>query len=355
MNSIGVKLKELRKKQNISQEKMAEILNTNASTISKYENGLMIPDVNTIIAIAHFFNTSVDYLLDYQIKSIEYKQIMNQIDNCIKMGKKHHNESEIIQLVKRFPYNLDLICKVENYFYMIAKTTKDHKYYQYALEYELRLLELSEHNDDVTFEQKNMIYETLVEIYIGLKQPDNAIDVINKYKSITNKNLLLGEAYLKKGDNDNALNFLSMNFFEGVTKILNGSLSIIYILLVLQKKYEEALQHVSLSIYILESVIKDERSNLTKAVASLLLLKAIILCLLDLDYSQCLEDAIKKAKQAGDEYSIEYVNMFYVKDDDSYTSILGIFDYVEEIMNTLIDNDKVRRIKEYYEARTTNK
>lgn len=33
---------------------MAEILNTNTSTISKYENGLMTPDVNTIIAIAHF-------------------------------------------------------------------------------------------------------------------------------------------------------------------------------------------------------------------------------------------------------------------------------------------------------------
>lgn len=200
-----------------------------------------------------------------------------------------------------------------------------------------------------------MIYETLVEIYIGLQQPDNAIDIINKYKSITNKNLFLGEAYLKKGDNDNALNCLSMNLFEGVTKILNGSLSILYILIVQQKRYEEALPHVLLSVDILKRVIKDNRSNLTKALAASLLLKAIILSLLDRDYKESLDEAVDTAKQAGDEYSIKYINMYYVKDENSYTSILGIFDYVDEIMEALMDNEKVRSIKEYYETNTRNK
>ena len=56
-------LKELREKNQLSQQKLASIINVSQQSIYKYENGLAEPDFNTLIDLADFFNTSVDYLI----------------------------------------------------------------------------------------------------------------------------------------------------------------------------------------------------------------------------------------------------------------------------------------------------
>jgi len=58
-----IRLKELRKKKNISQVKLAMDLNMNQNSISRYENGEREADYETLIAFADYFDVSVDYLL----------------------------------------------------------------------------------------------------------------------------------------------------------------------------------------------------------------------------------------------------------------------------------------------------
>ena len=59
-----MKLKELRKSRNISQLKLAMELNMNQSTISRYETGEREAGYAELIAIADYFNVSIDYLLE---------------------------------------------------------------------------------------------------------------------------------------------------------------------------------------------------------------------------------------------------------------------------------------------------
>lgn len=56
------RLKELRKKRNISQLKLAFDLNLNQNAISRYENLEREADYETLIKIANYFNVSLDYL-----------------------------------------------------------------------------------------------------------------------------------------------------------------------------------------------------------------------------------------------------------------------------------------------------
>lgn len=56
-------LRLLRKQKGISQQKLADILNVSQQSIYKYENGLSEPDIQTLKAMARFFNTSIDYLV----------------------------------------------------------------------------------------------------------------------------------------------------------------------------------------------------------------------------------------------------------------------------------------------------
>lgn len=59
-----MKLKELRKSRNISQLKLAMELNMNQNTISRYETGEREAGYTELIAIADYFNVSIDYLLE---------------------------------------------------------------------------------------------------------------------------------------------------------------------------------------------------------------------------------------------------------------------------------------------------
>ena len=58
-----MRLKELRKKKNISQLRLATELNTTQNTISRYETGEREPGIDELIKIADYFNVSVDYLI----------------------------------------------------------------------------------------------------------------------------------------------------------------------------------------------------------------------------------------------------------------------------------------------------
>jgi len=57
------RLKELRKKNNISQVKLAMDLNLTQNSISRYENEKRQADYETLMAFADYFNVSVDYLI----------------------------------------------------------------------------------------------------------------------------------------------------------------------------------------------------------------------------------------------------------------------------------------------------
>lgn len=56
-------LKELRKRQKITQKDLAIALNLDPSSISKYESDSASPSPEVLLKIANYFNVSTDYLL----------------------------------------------------------------------------------------------------------------------------------------------------------------------------------------------------------------------------------------------------------------------------------------------------
>lgn len=67
-----MRLRELRKARGISQLKLAMDLNTNQNTISRYETGEREPGITELIALADYFDVSVDYLLERTNNSKRY-------------------------------------------------------------------------------------------------------------------------------------------------------------------------------------------------------------------------------------------------------------------------------------------
>ena len=63
-NIFGKRLKELRLEKGLSQQKLGELLGFCNQTISFWENGSREPDLDTLVEIAHFFDVSIEELLE---------------------------------------------------------------------------------------------------------------------------------------------------------------------------------------------------------------------------------------------------------------------------------------------------
>lgn len=59
---FATRLKELRKEYELNQDRLAEIAEVSKSSISMYENGNRIPELETFEKLADYFNVDMDYL-----------------------------------------------------------------------------------------------------------------------------------------------------------------------------------------------------------------------------------------------------------------------------------------------------
>ena len=60
-----INLKKLRQETGVSQKQLADNIGVSQQSINKYENHNIEPDIETLIRIADFFDTSVDYLVGH--------------------------------------------------------------------------------------------------------------------------------------------------------------------------------------------------------------------------------------------------------------------------------------------------
>ena len=61
---IGAFLKELRREKNLTQEELAEKLGVSNRSVSRWENGVTMPDFDLLIELADFYETDVREILD---------------------------------------------------------------------------------------------------------------------------------------------------------------------------------------------------------------------------------------------------------------------------------------------------
>ena len=72
-------LKKIRKDKGYTQEILAEKLNVVRQTVSKWEKGFSLPDVDMLSKIANVLETDVNILLDGQITTTDQSEIVKQL------------------------------------------------------------------------------------------------------------------------------------------------------------------------------------------------------------------------------------------------------------------------------------
>lgn len=89
---VGLFLKELRRQRNLTQEQLAEILNVSNRSISRWENGVTMPDFDLLIQLAKFYNIEIGEILDGERKKKEMDKQTE--DTLLKIADYNNVEKE---------------------------------------------------------------------------------------------------------------------------------------------------------------------------------------------------------------------------------------------------------------------
>ena len=78
-------LKKLRKDMNLSQEDLADKLGVSRQSISKWESGVVYPEMDKMVQLCKLFNVSMDDLLNSDVSEVNNtKQAKNSINKFIR-------------------------------------------------------------------------------------------------------------------------------------------------------------------------------------------------------------------------------------------------------------------------------
>ncbi|MBC9788585.1 helix-turn-helix domain-containing protein [Carnobacterium maltaromaticum] len=81
--TFGMRLKQLRTENKMTQTELGEKLNVTKASISGYENGTRNPDQESLVKIAEIFNVSTDYLLGKDENKKKYYELTDKDEKDI--------------------------------------------------------------------------------------------------------------------------------------------------------------------------------------------------------------------------------------------------------------------------------
>ncbi len=146
---IGEKIKELRRTHDITQEKLADYLNISYQAVSKWENGLALPDITLLPKLANFFGVSTDELLDLKSSENEselrrYEKEYHELGRKGKILEKIELSRKVLDLYPRnYQWMLNLAYGLVSYGATNEqqKYRKEHKFVEEAISLCERILE----------------------------------------------------------------------------------------------------------------------------------------------------------------------------------------------------------------------
>lgn len=193
--NIGLKIKQLRIKNEMTQEDLAEFLGVSSKAVSRWENSITYPDITLLPILATIFKVTVDELLDVEkIKEEDYVKELdeqafeyqknNLIDNEVKMWSDAY---------KKLPHNEDIKIR-----YIDAMDTYD--IIHNSNKYKEEIIKLSE---ALILKTNNVnIKDYIVQVLVNLYSMEDNADMADKYarlmpRSITTNYNVLRTKYLK--------------------------------------------------------------------------------------------------------------------------------------------------------------
>jgi Predicted transcriptional regulators len=211
---LAENIRAFRKERKLTQEQLAEVLGVTTGAVHKWEARLSVPDLELIVEMADFFDTSVDVLLGYDLKD-------NRLDSTVQRLREYRRKkdpeglAEAEKALKKYPHSFRIVHECAILYGAFGIESGNPEYLLRALKLTEQSLPLLGQNTDPEISEQTL-YGKMATIYLGLDETDKAIELLKTHNAGGLYNHKIGQILAMRERGEEAVPFLS----EAMTHIV---------------------------------------------------------------------------------------------------------------------------------------
>ena len=214
--NISENIRTMRKGGKLTQEQLAEALGVTVGAVSKWESGLSIPDISTIIGLAEFFDTSVDALLGYESLRGSVEKTKETLRNMRQQKLFSDGMREAEKALKKYPNLFDIVYECAMLYALGGRERKSVKECHRGIELYEQALELLGQNTNPNIGDIGIRRE-MANLYIAMGEAETGISILREHNIRGINDAVIGYALASVSHKpEEALPFLSRALIDTV-------------------------------------------------------------------------------------------------------------------------------------------
>ena len=174
--NLSENIRAQRKAHALTQQQLADALGVTVGAVYKWEAGLSAPDLSLLVELADLFDTSVDVLLDYEVKSNKQNAMAARLKE-LRNYRDERGLSEAEKALLRYPNSFEVVYQSAIVYNMFGLVKRDRKLTQRGIELLERAALLLGQNTDPGISELS-IYNEIALAYIDIGEADKAVELL---------------------------------------------------------------------------------------------------------------------------------------------------------------------------------
>lgn len=226
---LAKNIRAFRKERSLTQEQLSEALGVTAGAVYKWESKLSVPELELIIQMADFFDTSVDVLLGYEIKDNRLEAAIKRLQEY-RRNKDWDGLAEAEKALRKYPHSFQIVTESAALYRAFGFDSGDKALFQRALELLEQSRLLLPQNEDPQISEQT-IYGKIAETYLGLGETDKAIALWKAHNAGGQYSHEIGNNLAQSNHVEEAQRFLSESLLKHISELvttINGYVNVYF-------------------------------------------------------------------------------------------------------------------------------
>ena len=215
---LAENIRAFRKARSLTQEQLSEALGVTAGAVYKWEAKLSTPELELIIQMADFFDTSVDVLLGYEVKDNRLETTVKRLQEY-RRSKDWDGLAEAEKALKKYPHSFQIVSESAALYRAFGFDSGDKALFRRALELLEQSRLLLPQNEDPQISEQT-IYGRLAQTYLGLGETDKAIELWKTHNADGVYSPRIGHILAQSDHIEEAVPFLSEALLKLVSDLI---------------------------------------------------------------------------------------------------------------------------------------
>ncbi len=177
--TLAENVRAFRKQRGLTQEQLAEVLGVTTGAVYKWEAGLSVPELDLIVEMADFFDSSVDALLGYRMKDNRMDAAMQRISTLCK-SKDETALGEAEKALKKYPHSFKVVHNCAEVYLAFGAGDKARPRRALELLEQARLLISQNTNPEVS---ELTIYGEMATAYVMLGELEKGTELLKSHNA----------------------------------------------------------------------------------------------------------------------------------------------------------------------------